>query len=107
MTTKCSVTLLKNGVSEIGLRSSSVSGRGIFPIAVTNSIFHCDGHSKVSRILLIIVDTGVASSGANSEINVLGMSPGTPDFGFFADSILQYTSYSLTVGVASILFNFT
>ena len=98
ITIKCSVTLLLNGVSEIGRRSSSVSGLATLPIGVTYSNFQCSGHSNNLVILLMIFLSGAASSIENSFIRLLGRSPGTPDFGFFADFIFFHTSSSLTVG---------
>jgi hypothetical protein len=63
------------------------SGTGILQMTVTYSSFHWAGHSQDCTILFIILEAGVASSGANSLMIVLGMSPGTPDWGFFADII--------------------
>ena len=91
ITTKCSVTLLKNGVSDIGLKSSSDIGIGILLIGVTHSCFHCAGHSPVLTILLIILFIGVASSGENSFVIRRGRSPGTPECGFFAHLIFSNT----------------
>ena len=87
MTTKCSVTLLKKGVSDIGLRSSSHLGSGIFPIGVMYSFFQFLGQTAVCMILLIIPERGVASSTENSFVTWLGRSIGTPERGFLAASI--------------------
>ena len=97
-TTKCSVTLLKNAVSEIGLKSSSVSGCATLPIGVTNSFFQCVGHVAVSTILLIILWRGGASSTENSFVICCGKSDGTPDRGFLALSIFLKVSSTLTTG---------
>ena len=108
ITIKCSVTLLQNGVSEIGRRSSSVSGLATLPIGVTYSNFQCSGHSNDLVILLMIFLSGAASSIENYFIRLLGRSPGTPDFGFFADFIFCQTSSSLTVGEGAVSeFNLT
>ena len=60
----CSVTLLKNGVSDMGRRSSSLSGTVTFAIGVTHSIFHWSGHSPDCNMLLTRLQIGVKSSGA-------------------------------------------
>ena len=97
-TTKCSVTLLQKGVSEIWRRSSSDSGLVVFPMGVTYSNFHCWGHSAVFTMLFIIISRGEASSTENSLTKLLGSSPGTPDYGFLAALIFSQTSNSLKVG---------
>lgn len=102
ITTKDSVTLLKNGVNDIGRRSSSDSGIGTFPIGTTCSSFHWLGHSPVVEILFINLPTGLASSGPNSWIICLGRSFGTPDLGFLAALSFLYASKSLISGGLSV-----
>ena len=88
-TTNRSKTLLRNGVSEIILRSSSLWGSSIFFIGVPYSIFQCLGHSAKPHFAELIMllkteQTGVAISGANSDTKRRGRSPGTPLFGLWA-----------------------
>ena len=66
ITTKCSVTLLKKEVKDIGLRSSSVSGNGTLLVGTMCSNFHGLGHSPELAMLFMILVTGWANSGANS-----------------------------------------
>ena len=74
ITTKAWKTLLMKAVKEIGLRSSSASGCGIFPMGTICSSFHCEGQSPVLPIEFIILETGSDSSGANSWVTALGHS---------------------------------
>ena len=97
---KCSVTLLKNAVNEMGRRSSSVSGIGILPIGTMCSIFHWLGHSPVLEILLMIQLTGLPNSGANSWVSCLGRSLGTPDLGFLKYLKWREHFWGGVVGVA-------
>ena len=57
------------------------------------------------RMLLIILVTGRASSGANSIVTFLGRSCWTEDLGFLADLIVKKVSYSDTSGGHSVDFN--
>ena len=97
-TTNFSRTLLKKGVREITLRSSSLSGSAVFWSGVPYSLFHEVGQFTAPFLalfttLLKILETGAASSGPNSLISLSGRSPGTPDLGLLALLILSYTSY--------------
>ena len=107
ITMKCSVTLLKKLVKEMGLRSSSDSGVGILPIGVTYSDFQCEGHSADWKILFNIIFRVPASSLENSFVIVRGKSPGTPDLGFLAMLILSRVSCTvITGGSGKFSFNF-
>ena len=97
-TIKCSVTLLKNGVREIGLKSFSDCGSGTFPIGVIYSFFQCFGHCPVLTILLIMLERGVANSTGNSFRILFGDSPGIPYFGFLAAQIFRQVLSVVTVG---------
>ena len=87
MTRNCSMTLERNEVNPIGLRSSSVAGCWIFPNGVTYSSFHWSGQFADCTKLFNELCTGFANSTENSFNNVLGRSPGTPDWGFLAATI--------------------
>ena len=67
---------------------------GIFPIGITCSNFQLLGHSPELKMFCKIFLTGDASSGENSWRITFGKSLSVPDFGFFADLILQKVSYS-------------
>ena len=84
---KDSYTLLKNGVPEIFLNSSSDDGGFTLGIAVWCSTTHCLGYSPLLVIELKIQEMGAASSTAKVVTIFLGRSPGTDEFGFLAEII--------------------
>ena len=83
-TINCSISLLKEAVRDIGLRSSSFLGEVVFAIGVTYSILYCSGHTADCTILFNSLCSGLASSSLNSLTILLGKSPGITDRGFFA-----------------------
>ena len=70
--------LLKNGVNDIILVSSSDKGFGTLANAIPCSSRHLFGHFHVLVIDRNIWDTGTESSGPNSLIRLVGRSPRTP-----------------------------
>ena len=73
-----SYDLLKNGVNNIILVSSSYNGFGTLAKAILCSSLHLFGHFPVLVIDQNILETGIDSSGANSLISLVGRSPRTP-----------------------------
>ena len=82
-----SYTLLKKGVQEMFLRSSSLLGGCCLGMGDWCSIIHWRGYSAVLVIALKIVPRGSASSTEKEVTIFLGRSPGTDEFGFLAARI--------------------
>ena len=80
---KLSYTLLKKGVPDMFLRSSSHVGGTTLGIGVWCSTTHCLGYSPVTVIALKMVVIGDASSTAKEVTIFLGRSPGTDSTRFF------------------------
>ena len=79
-----SYSLLKNGVPEMFLNSSSQAGGQTFGMGVWCSTTHCLGYPAEEVIALKMMETGSESSTAKLFTTYLGRSPGTDELGFLA-----------------------
>ena len=91
----------------MGLRSSSVSGRGFLGMGVTYSLTHCQGYFPEIFRLLKMLAAGCDIHGENSFFNLGRILLGTVDFFAFLFSIFMNTCSGCSKGMSFTLMEFS